>query len=173
MTFRWRQSDRALNLNQGAGTLASQQAWIASRPASEYNFIIELTDGRPVGMLSLVGVDRVNRHAEPGRFLIGEENAARGVPAAVEAMKLLYEFAFDTLGLIRVHGTIASDNKAMLKWQNYLGMKLEGRLREHYFINGHFQDALCVGLLEPEFRTITLPRMRALIAAGRAGRNPL
>jgi diamine N-acetyltransferase len=118
-------------------------------------------------MLSLVAVDHINRRAEPARFLIGEEELARGVPAAVEAMKLLYEFAFDTLKLRRMHGTIASDNKAMYKWQTYLGMKEEGRLREHYFINNHFQDAICVGLLEDEYRSLTLPRMQALIAAGR------
>lgn len=169
ITLRWRRSERALNLNQGAGTLESQRAWIASRPNSEYNFIIELRNGRAVGMLSLVAVDLSNRRAEPGRFLIGEEEATRGVPVAVESMKLLYEFAFDHLGLARVYGTIASDNKAIYKWQRYLGMKEEGRLRDHYFINNHFQDAICLGLLEDEYRRITLPRMRALVAAGRGG----
>jgi diamine N-acetyltransferase len=173
LTLRWRQGQRALNLNQGAGSLEAQRAWITSRPDTEYNFIIE-AGGQPVGMLSLVGVDLVNRRAEPGRFLIGEEDAVRGVPVAVEAMKLLYEFAFDTLGLLRVHGTIASDNKAIYKWQVYLGMKEEGRLRNHYFINNHFQDAICLGLLEDEYRKVTLPRMRALIQAGRrdAGSAP-
>ena len=171
MTLKWRQSQRAINQNQGAGTLAAQRAWISSRPDSEYNFVIELKDGTPVGMLSLVGVNQVNRHAEPARFLIGEEEACRGFPVAVEAMKLLYEFAFDTLQLVRVHGTIASDNKPMYKWQCYLGMKEEGRLRRHYFINNHFQDAICMGLLEDEYRRISLPRMRALIAAGRSNIN--
>jgi RimJ/RimL family protein N-acetyltransferase len=167
ITFRWRQGDRAVNLNKGAGTVTAQRDWIATRPESEYNFLIELKDGRAVGMLSLVDVDLINRRAEPARFLIGEGTAVRGVPVAVEAMKLLYEFAFDTLKLIRLHGTISSDNKAMYKWQCYLGMKEEGRLRKHYFINNHFQDAICMGLLEDEYRRITIPRMRALIAAGR------
>lgn len=168
LTLRWRLGDRAINLNRGAGDLEAQKAWIATRPSSEYNFIIELKDGVPVGMLSLVAVDHTNRRAEPARFLIGEEELAKGVPAAVEAMKLLYEFAFDTLKLRRMHGTIASDNKAMYKWQTYLGMKEEGRLREHYWINGHFQDAICVGLQEDEYRRVTLPRMRTLLALGRS-----
>jgi diamine N-acetyltransferase len=167
MTLKWRQSQRAINLNQGAATVEAQRVWIATRPDSEYNFIIELKDGTPVGMLSLIGVNRINRHAEPARFLIGEEEACRGFPVAVEAMKLLYELAFDTLQLVRVHGTVTSDNKAMYKWQCYLGMKEEGRLRNHYFINDHFQDAICMGLLEDEYRRISLPRMCALIAAGR------
>lgn len=167
-TLRWRQSGRAINLNQGAGSLESQKAWIASRPASEFNFIIESKDGAALGMLSLLDVDHHHRRAEPGRFLIGEEELARGIPAAVEAMKLLYGFAFDTLKLLRLHGTIASDNKAMYKWQVYLGMKEEGRQRNHYFINGHFQDCICMGLLEEEYRRVSLPRMRTLISAGRS-----
>lgn len=166
-TFRWRQSDRAALINRGAASVAEQAAWIAARPRSEYNFVIELHDGRAVGMVSLVGIDFVHRHGEPGRFLIGEPELVRGIPAAVEAMLLVYELAFGELGLRRVHGTIAADNTQMIKWQKYLGMREEGRLRSHYFLNGKFQDAVCMGLLEDEYRRVTLPRMRALIAAAR------
>jgi RimJ/RimL family protein N-acetyltransferase len=171
MTLRWRQTERAALLNRGAQTVAEQVAWIAARPASEHNFIIELlaTD-RPVGMLSLTSIDLVHRRAEPGRFLIGEPEAVQGIPVAVEAMKLLYELAFDRLPLIRVYGTVAADNPLMIKWQKYLGMKEEGRLRSHYFLDGRFQDAICLGLLVDEYRAVTLPRMRALIAAARPAR---
>lgn len=167
LTFRWRQGARALLLNQGAQTVEQQAGWIASRPSSEYNFIIETKHRRPIGMLSLAAIDPVNRRGEPGRFLIGDEAAAQGIPAAAEAMKLLYELAFDRLGLRRVCGTVAADNTRMVKWQTYLGMVQEGRLRDHYFINGHFQDAIFFGLLESEYRRVTLPRLQALIAAGR------
>jgi len=166
ITFGWRQAERARMLNAGAANVEQQANWIAGRPASEYNYIIELNNGTPIGMLSLVGVDKTNRHAETGRFLIGEEEAAKGVPAAVEAMKLLYELAFDELKLVRVHGTVASENKLMLKWQKYLGMKEEGRLRQHYFIDGSWQDAVCLGLLEEEYRSVSLPRMAVLMKVG-------
>ena len=130
--------------------------------------MIELqASGEPVGMLSLIGIDRVNSHAESARFLIGEEDAAKGVPVAVEAMKLLYELAFDQLGLERVWGLVVDENKRMLKWQRYLGMREEGRLRNHYFIGGRFQDAVCLGILAEEYRGQALPRMKSLIAAGR------
>ena len=169
MTLRWRQMERAALLNRGAQTVVEQAAWIAARPPSEHNFIIELLGtSRPVGMLSLTGIDLVHRHAEPGRFLIGEPAAVQGIPAAVEAMKLLYELAFDRLSLTRVYGTVAADNPLMLKWQRYLGMKEEGRLRSHYFLDGRFQDAICLGLLVEEYRAVTLPKLRALIAAGSA-----
>jgi RimJ/RimL family protein N-acetyltransferase len=167
MTLRWRQSARARKLKPGAANLAAQERWIAARPPDEFNYVIQLKDGTPVGMVSLVDVDPLHRRAEAGRFLIGEEEAARGIPAAVEAMKLLYELAFDRLKLGRVYGTMAAENVAMLRWQLYLGMKEEGRLRRHYFIDGHFQDAVCIGLLEEEYRGVALPRMQALLAAGR------
>jgi diamine N-acetyltransferase len=166
LTFHWRQGGRAKYLNPGAATVEQQKQWIAGRPASEYNFIIERKDGHPLGMLALSGIDQTHRHAEPGRFLIGDEAAAKGIPAAVEAMKLLYELAFDRLELVRVFGTVAECNHLMMKWQKYLGMKEEGRLRMHFFIDGGFQDAVCFGMLATEYRTLALPRMQALIAAG-------
>lgn len=167
MTFGWRQSERAANLNRGAQTLEQQVAWLSTRPAAEYNFVIALKNGTPVGMVSLTGIDMLHRHAEPGRFLIGNEEAVRGVPAAVEAMKLIYGLVFDELNLLRVYGSIASDNLLMIKWQKFLGMKEEGRLRKHYFINGRFQDAVMFGMLADEYRNVALPRMNSLIAAGR------
>lgn len=165
VTLQWRQHDRARLLNAGSETIEQQTRWIESRPATEQNFIIELKDHTPIGMLSLVDINPQLKRAEPARFLIGEEKAASRVPAAVEAMKLLYELAFDELKLMRVYGTIAEENHRMIKWQKYLGMKEEGRLRRHYFINGRFQDAVCLGLLEEEYRSVTLPRIRALLAA--------
>lgn len=168
LTHAWRQDPRAQYLNRGAASVAEQAAWIAARPASEYNWLITLKSGLPVGMVSLLGIEPLHRHAEPGRFLIGAEAAVRGVPAAVEAMKLLYALAFDELKLLRLWGTVAADNTLMIKWQRFLGMQEEGRLRNHYFINGHQQDAVVFGLLEADYRRLALPRMNALVQAGRS-----
>jgi diamine N-acetyltransferase len=164
ITLRWRLGRAATLLNRGAQSLEEQETWIRARPASELNFIIETSANAPVGMLSLIDIDHVHRRGEAARFLLGEETAVRGLPIAVEAMKLLYFLAFDQLGLRRVYGTVAEDNHRMLKWQRYLGMQVEGRLRKHVLLNGHFQDLIAVGILEPEFREIALPRMNGLIA---------
>lgn len=167
LTYNWRRAQRAKYLKQAAASVELQGAWIASRSSAEHNFLIELKSGRPVGMLSLIGVDLTNRHGEPGRFLIGDEEAAKGVPVAVEAMKLLYELAFDQLGLVRVCGIVAANNHLMIKWQKYLGMKEEGRLRNHLCQDEKFHDAIFLGLLVEEYRKTALPRMKVLIAAAR------
>jgi RimJ/RimL family protein N-acetyltransferase len=171
LTLRWRLDERASLLNRGAVTVADQAVWIASRPTAELNFVIELASGASVGMLSLINIDRINRRAEPARFLIGEPDFVRGLPVAVEAMKLLYELTFDELKLHRVYGTVVADNPLMLKWQKFLGMREEGTLRQHYFIGGEFRDAICLAMLEDEYRTVALPRMNALIGRPRPKTN--
>jgi len=166
VTLAWRQSDRAILMSRGATTVDEQVAWIASTPETEFNFVIQLHSGQTVGMLSLINIDETHRRAEPARFLIGEPDAVRGLPVAVEALKLLYELAFDRLGLNRVHGAVVAENQQMLKWHLYLGMKEEGRLRQHKYIAGRFHDIVCVGMLESEYRTVALPRMNALMRGG-------
>ena len=167
LTLVWRKADRARQLNAVKSSVTEQEQWIKNRPASEFNFIIETKNSSPIGMISLIGVDLVNRHAETARFLIGNEEAARGVPAAVEAMKLLYHLAFDQMDLVRIFGTISSGNTLMIKWQKFLGMKEEGRMRSHYFIDGKWQDAVVMGLLADEAHLHSIPRMNALIASAR------
>lgn len=168
-TLAWRSGSRARLLNDGATTIEAQAAWIAARPPSERNYVIELRGGTPVGMLALIAIDPHAGRGETARFLIGEESAVRGIPAAVEAMKLLYQVAFGELGLHRVHGWIAASNRRMIVWQQYLGMRVEGRLRDHLMIGGKHEDAVLLGLLEDEYRSTALPKMNALIAAARAG----
>jgi [ribosomal protein S5]-alanine N-acetyltransferase len=168
VTHAWRLGDRARHLNGSAASVEDQAHWIASRPRTEFNYVIELKDGRPIGMLSLVEIDLVNRRAESARFLIGDEDAARGVPAAVEAMSLLYELAFDRLGLQRIHGVVEAGNPLMVKWQKYLGMREEGRFRRHFLMEGQFHDAIALSLLADEYRAVALPRMRTLMRLGSA-----
>jgi RimJ/RimL family protein N-acetyltransferase len=166
-TLSWRNSSRAHFLNRGATILEEQQKWILNRPSNEYNFIIETLECREIGTVALTNIDIVNSRAEPGRFLIGDEKAARGIPAAAEAMLLIYRFAFDQLKLHRVYGFVAAENGRMVKWQKYLGMTHEGTLKDHYLMDGHFQDAILFGMLEDEYRNVCSPRLESLVAMAR------
>jgi hypothetical protein len=59
------------------------------------------------------------------------------------------------------------EERHALARQRYMGMSEEGRLREHYFINGHFQDAVMFGLLEADYRRTAQHRLKGMIAAAR------
>jgi diamine N-acetyltransferase len=151
ITQKWRTSDRAFLLNQGATTVAAQRRWIESRPESEYNWIITLPAGESVGMLSLVDIDLMHDRAEPAHFLIGEPQLVHGPEVAAEATRLVYDLAFREIGLHRLFGPVASGNKRMLTWQKYLGFTEEGRLREHYWLGGRWHDAVIIGLMDYEY----------------------
>jgi RimJ/RimL family protein N-acetyltransferase len=164
ITQKWRTSGRAFLLNPGAQNVVEQAAWIAMRPDTEYDWIMDV-GGSPVGMIALVDIDLRHHRAEAGHFLIGEPEAVQGKPIAAEATRLMYGYAFDVLGLHRVYGILSAENEKMVKWNLTMGMKEEGRLRDHYFLNGHFQDAICLGLFKDEYLTLTMPRLRSLIGS--------
>ncbi len=126
LTFNWLGPKRAKFFNQGVSSIEQQAAWIAARAESEHNFVVKLKSGLPVGMLSLIGINHANRHGEPGWFLVSNEDYLKGFPAAVEAMKLLYELAFDNLQLVLACSIVAANNYLMIKSQKYTGMKEEG-----------------------------------------------
>lgn len=171
VTFGWRQGARARLLNRGAQTVEQQRAWITTRPVSERNYLIALKSGLPVGMVSLVDIEMDARKAEPARFLIGNEKAAQGIPVAAEALLLLYRFAFDTLKLRRLYGTVVSANRPMMKFHEYSGMRKEGVLRDHLYLDGQFHDGVVYGLLEPEFRSVTVGRLGGLVAMAHSVRR--
>lgn len=164
ITQRWRASGRAFLLNKGAQSVAEQRAWIESRPESEIDWIQEV-DGQPVGMIALVDIDLAHRRAEAGHFLIGEPDLVKGKPVAAEATRLMYEYAFDFLHLHRLYGLLSAENIRMIVWNKYLGMIEEGRLVDHYLLNSHYQDCVCLGLTGSDYVRVTIPRLRALIGA--------
>ena len=97
-------------------------------------------------------------------------NSVKGLPVAVEAMKLLYELAFDQMRAPQGpwHGRRrqpADDQVAEVP-----GHAGGGTTPSALLHRGRFHDAICLGMMEEEFRSVALPRMNALI--GRAGGRP-
>jgi RimJ/RimL family protein N-acetyltransferase len=134
VTLAWRMSDRASLLHRGAETAEAQRDWIASREG-EYNFVMELLDGRPVGMISLIGITETQ--AESARFLIGEPQlVALYGPGriAADAQWLLFRFAFDSLGVRKLVGTVNAANTGSLKWHLLTGWITTGADGETTFI---------------------------------------
>lgn len=166
-TLRWRLSPRAGLLNSGASTEAEQRTWISQRGPDELNYVIELREGKPVGMLSLVHIDMNNRSAEPARFLIGEEESCRGIPVAAESIALLYEIAFQGLGLESVHGVIVRENQGMRVWQRYFGMEEIPEASEPALIQGKTYETVRVRLTREAYETVARPRLRTMISLTR------
>jgi RimJ/RimL family protein N-acetyltransferase len=69
---------------------------------------------------------------------------------ATEAAKALVDFGFDKLSLHRIFATCDPANVASAHVLEKVGMKSEGRIREHIWINGRWRDSLMYAILEQE-----------------------
>lgn len=149
---KWRNSDKAKYLNKGASEVEDQIKWLQNRPDNEYNYIIETKFNLPVGMISLYSINYRDKNAEPGRLILGDSETIKDKPIVYEALLLIMDMAFNELKLHRIYGSISSDNSDMIKFHKYLGMKEEGILKDNYFRNGEYQDAVILRLLENEYK---------------------
>ena len=93
---------------------------------------LSITDAETDGVLGYFlcfGVSLRNGHCEIGFFLLPH---ARGRAAAERAVRLVMEWAFDTLGLQRVQATTAVENVPAQRTLENAGFQREGVLRSLY-----------------------------------------
>jgi len=104
--------------------------------------------GRLVGTCTLAHLDPTNRRAEIG-FVLGRAHWGRGLMK--DAVRLLLDHAFGTLGLHRIEADVDPRNVRSLRLLERLGFRREGHLRQRHRIAGEWQDSVLLGLLAPEW----------------------
>lgn len=134
-------------------SLAGQLRWFESggEDSRTHRFIVEDSDGRPVGLTGLWNIDWHNRTALSA-LKLGGVDEARGRGIGTQAIHAIMDFAFNDVGLNRLHSTILESNAASLAaYVRKSGWTEEGRLREHVWRNGVFVDLIQVGILRSEY----------------------
>jgi RimJ/RimL family protein N-acetyltransferase len=106
-------------------------------------------DDLVIGTCTLHRIQLDHRRAELG-YILRRDHWGRGL--AGEALTALLNHAFDTLGLHRLEADIDPRNAGSIRLIERMGFKLEGHLRERYFVAGDIQDSLIYGLLAPEWK---------------------
>jgi diamine N-acetyltransferase len=140
LTLAWRNQDeiRRWFKNSNPLTLEQHQAWFSSYLLrdDDYLFLIEETDrlNRPIGQVSLYGIDWQGGSAEFGRILIGEPEA-QGAGLAGEATTLLLDFAFREWGLREIYLEVIAENARALRVYRRCGFVISseesGLIRMH------------------------------------------
>lgn len=109
-------------------------------------FVVE-ADGIAVGSVSLFAVDGLARHAEVG-IALAPEARNRGVGTA--AIGRLAEFAFVRGNLRRLHLEAIASNTGAIRAYEKAGFVVEGRLRQHAWVRGGYEDIVLMGLLRAD-----------------------
>ncbi len=124
-------------------TVAEHLRWLAdadTRGDRHEFMIVERTSERSVGTIGLSRIDPTHRRAEYG-VLIGEPGI-RGKGLASEASRLLLDYAFRTLGHVRVYLHVFADNEAAVRLYERVGFLREGLLRRHVYKGGRVGDVV-------------------------------
>lgn len=77
---------------------------------------------------------------------------AQGKGYGFESLQALCEFAFNQGGIRRLTATVTAGNIASRALLEKSGFRLEGELRESYFLSGRWQNDWLFGLLKHEFQ---------------------
>lgn len=119
----------------------------ASQQGDEINLaIVRLADLRLLGG-GILRPDADHQHAEVG-YWIGVPYWGNGY--ATEAARALVQYGFDVLRLHRIHASHTAKNPASEEVLRKIGMKHEGRMREHLVKWGEYQDLEFYGMLKGE-----------------------
>ena len=135
--------------------LAAREAEAHARPRVQYHLGIVW---QPTG--DLVGTARLGISAPSHRggdigYGVRRDLWGRGI--ATEAATLLVDFGFRTLGLHRISAVHHPDNVASGRVLQKIGMRFEGRHRDHMYARGTWRDSMAYAILEDEWITADGP----------------
>jgi len=116
-----------------------------------FAIVIKKTD-KYIGNIKLGNIDWINRSAEVGRFIGEKRYWSKGY--GTEALKLLMDYAFNTLNLNRICNRIVIDNIASIKSCEKLGMKKEGVFPQFGFVDGEYKDAVQLSMTKDSYKKI-------------------
>lgn len=101
-----------------------------------------------VGYLALYNINDRHRNAE---FAIMFDPAQQGNGYATKATRLIVEYAFNQLNLRKLYLYVDKVNEKAAHIYEKVGFRVEGDMREHYFVNGSYHDALLMSLFQEDY----------------------
>lgn len=98
-----------------------------------------------IGTVMIFNFDKEANQAEVG-YVFHRDHWGKGY--GTESVALLSNFAFESLKLHKLHAGIVDANIGSAHILVKNGFELEGRLKDHYFIENKYYDALLFGKIQ-------------------------
>lgn len=103
----------------------------------------------PLGKITLFDLNSRNHSAEFGYYL-PNNNRSQGLGSIMLSKFIETSFKDDKLHLNKIYATTCSNNLPSIKLLEKFNFKLDGKLREHYWINENRYDQLIYSILKSE-----------------------
>lgn len=123
----------------------------SEQPRTKFQLAITLDDE----LIGNIGVRRSAPESQIGDMGYELAPAHWGRGNATEAGHAMIRFGFEECGLHRIGAHCVAENVASARVLEKLGMRLEGRLREHEYFKDRRWDTLLFGLLRSEWQAST------------------
>jgi diamine N-acetyltransferase len=114
----------------------------------ERRFILDAGDQAQVGIVELVEIEPVHLSAE-FQIIVAPDHQGRGYASIATDLALRYAFA--TLNLHKVYLIVDVENAPAIHVYRKNGFVVEGTLREEFFADGRYRDALRMGQLQRDY----------------------
>ena len=118
----------------------------------EHRYAIIKPDGQLIGS---IGFDQVNITARSARIYLGigcQEHWGKGY--STDALTVFVRYLFNQWNFHRLSAETWQKNLRALACYQKLGFIIEGTLREAYYVDGQYYDAIILGLLKQDFNKI-------------------
>jgi UDP-4-amino-4,6-dideoxy-N-acetyl-beta-L-altrosamine N-acetyltransferase len=114
-------------------------------------------DNKHIGFIHLYDIDYISSTCYFG-IIIGERDQ-HGKGKSVDAMHIMFRYAFNYLNLRKINLEVASFNHKAFRIYKKFGFVEEGVLRQQIFMCGNYYDKITMGLFKEEYYT-HYPRKR-------------
>jgi RimJ/RimL family protein N-acetyltransferase len=114
---------------------------------SNAEFAVDV-DGVLVGRAGLFGVDDLARMGEIGLSILPD---AQGQGHGRDVLRVLLGYGFRSRNLRRIHLQTLASNEPALRCYRAVGFVEEGRLREHAWVEGAYDDVVLMAVLRSEW----------------------
>ncbi len=111
--------------------------------------IIWKENQKMIGTCGFTTIDTKNQSCQIG-YVVNPNYQGRGI--ATEAVRRVTDFAFNTLGLIRVSAEYMSENSTSRRVMEKAGMKYEGTHRSCLWVKGRFESVGVCAALRSEWK---------------------
>jgi len=133
---------------------------IEGTTGTQISKIINGTCYTHIGNIALQNINWIDRNAEFAGIIGEKEYWGKGI--GTKAIELLFEHGFNKLNLNKIYLGTSDSNHGMMNIAQKLGMIAEGRLKDHVFLNGEYEDILRYGILKGLWETTRLSRAKEI-----------
>lgn len=153
MVVRWRNMPAVVHnfIYRKPVSRADHENWLSNKvfKGLVHQFVVcRNEDGMPLGSVYLQNFEEENRKAESGIYLGEEQAYGRGI--GTEAVQLMKEYAFGTLGMHKLAARVLSYNTASRRLHEKAGYLQEAYLKDELFLDGKYEDLILFGAVNPD-----------------------